>query len=223
MFPVAQTNSFAAPPTSPSRFAGPSLSPLKGGEGKSSETRAAALLPAMPLGEHVVEDYASTSLSLKRHPLAFLRAELAQDGIVPAAALATLPVERRVAIAGLVLIRQRPGSAKGVIFITVEDETGIANLIVRPPILERFRRIVLGATLLYCRGRLQREEGVIHVVAEDLRDLTPRLRTLRERDGAERPRTAPFKPPERVPGPSEMPGSRDIYIPDIVIRSRDFR
>jgi error-prone DNA polymerase len=183
------------------------------------ETRAAALLPAMPLGEHVVEDYASTSLSLKRHPLAFLRAELAQDGIVAAAELATLPVECRVQVAGLVLIRQRPGSAKGVIFITMEDETGIANLIIWPPILERFRRTALGATLLYCKGRLQREEGVIHVVAEDLRDLTSRLSTLRDRTGAEKPRAPPFKLSERVPGHDP----RDLFEPTINIHSRDFR
>jgi error-prone DNA polymerase len=181
------------------------------------ETRAAALLPAMPLGEHVVEDYRSTSLSLKRHPLAFLRAELAREGIVPAAALRDLPDSyltggRRVAVAGLVLIRQRPGSAKGVIFVTLEDETGIANLIVWPPVLERFRRTVLGATLLYCKGRLQREEDVIHVVAEDLRDLTPRLNTLRARGGV-----------ERVPAPAEIPEPRDIHRPGIVIHSRDFR
>jgi error-prone DNA polymerase len=172
----------------------------------------------MPLGEHVVEDYASTSLSLKRHPLAFLRTELAAQGIVTAAALATLPVERRVAVAGLVLIRQRPGSAKGVIFITLEDETGIANLIIWPPILERFRRTALGATLLYCKGRLQREEGVIHVVAEDLRDLSPRLRTLRDR-GGEEPGRLPFKLPERVPGHDP----REPQIPDLVVPSRDFR
>jgi error-prone DNA polymerase len=185
-----------------------------------SETRVAALLPAMPLGEQVIEDYRSLSLSLKRHPLAFLRAELAEDGIVTATELATLPVERRVAVAGLVLIRQRPGSAKGVIFITIEDETGVANLIVWPPILERFRRTVLGASLLYCKGRLQREEGVIHVVAEDLRDLTPRLQTLRTRTGIDKSaRKSVFALPERVPGHDP----RDIYIPDIVIHSRDFR
>ena len=184
----------------------------------ASETLAAALLPAMPLGEHVVEDYASMSLSLKRHPLAFLRAELNKEGIAPAAALATLPVEHRVAVAGLVLIRQRPGSAKGVIFITLEDETGIANLIIWPPILERFRRTALGATLLYCRGKLQREEGVIHVVAEDLRDFTPRLHTLREHDTVSGP-VAPFKRPERVPGHH----ARDFFEPLINIHSRDFR
>src|SRR5207302_704542 len=132
---------------------------------KGSEIFAASLLPEMPLGEHVVEDYASLGLTIKRHPLAFLRAELAGEGLATAADLAILPIDRRLAIAGLVLIRQRPGSANGVVFITLEDETGIANLIVWPAVLERFRRAALGATLLYCRGRLQREESVIHIVA----------------------------------------------------------
>jgi len=171
----------------------------------------------MPLGEHVVEDYATTGLTIKRHPLAFLRAELKRDGLVAAADLATLPVGRRLAIAGLVLIRQRPGSANGVVFITLEDETGIANLIVWPAILERFRRAALGATLLYCRGRLQREESVIHLVAEDLRDMTARLGTLRERTGdgpLPPPSKPPFAPRERIPG----------YDPrDLVVTSRDFR
>ncbi|MBV9015229.1 MAG: hypothetical protein JO058_06195 [Alphaproteobacteria bacterium] len=189
---------------------------------KDKETFAAALLPEMPLGEHVVEDYATLGLTIKRHPLAFLRAELSQEGLVKAADLMTLPVDRRVSIAGLVLIRQRPGSANGVVFVTIEDETGIANLIVWPDTLERFRRAALGATLLYCRGRLQREESVIHIVAEDLRDWTRRLNTLRDRTGTEPPpaslkshaRKSPFAMPERIPG----------YDPrEIVIPSRDFR
>ena len=189
---------------------------------KANETFAAALLPEMPLGEHVVEDYATLGLTIKRHPLAFLRAELTREGLVAARDLATLPVDRRVSIAGLVLIRQRPGSANGVVFVTIEDETGIANLIVWPDTLERFRRAALGATLLYCRGRLQREESVIHIVAEDLRDWTRRLNTLRDRTGAETlnepPRTdaraSPVALPERIPG----------YDPrEIVIPSRDFR
>jgi len=190
------------------------------GEGPSgyeeSETFAAELLPEMPLGEHVVEDYATTGLTIKRHPLAFLRAELAQEGLVAATDLATLPVDRHFAIAGLVLIRQRPGSANGVIFATLEDETGIANLIIWPNVLERFRRAALGATLLYCRGRLQREESVIHIVAEDLKDWTRRLNTLRDRTGDEPPpsRKSPFTLHERIPG----------YDPrEIVIPSRDFR
>jgi error-prone DNA polymerase len=186
---------------------------LRRGDKKESETRAAALLPQMPLGEHVVEDYVTTGLTIKRHPLAFLRAELKRDGLVAAADLATLPVGRRLAIAGLILIRQRPGSANGVVFITLEDETGIANLIVWPAILERFRRAALGATLLYCRGRLQREESVIHLVAEDLRDMTTRLGTLRQRSGDD-PLPPRVTPREQVPGHA----ARDIVIP-----SRDFR
>jgi error-prone DNA polymerase len=182
----------------------------------ANEVAAAALLPEMPLGEHVVEDYATTSLTLKRHPLAFLRAELKREGLVTARELMTLPVDRRVSIAGLVLIRQRPGSANGVVFVTIEDDTGIANLILWPNVLERFRRIALGATFLYCRGRLQREESVIHIVAEELRDLTPRLNTLRGRTGDEPPPLGkpPFALPERLPG-------HDAH--DIAVPSRDFR
>jgi error-prone DNA polymerase len=185
--------------------------------GTASESRAAALLPEMPLGEHVVEDYASLGLSLKRHPLAFLRAEFAREGRVSAADLALLPVDCRVAIAGIVLIRQRPGSAKGVVFITIEDETGIANLILWPPILERFRRAALGANLLGCTGKLQREQTVIHIVAEKLADLTPRLDILRVLGGDDGPRPAlktPFVVPMRVPGGD----ARDIVIP-----ARNFR
>ena len=184
---------------------------------RSGEECAMVLLPEMPLGEHVVEDYASLSLTLKRHPLAFLRRELASEGLVTAANLAYLTVDRRLGIAGVVLIRQRPGSANGVVFITIEDETGIANLIVWPQILERFRRAALGATLLRCTGKLQREESVIHVVADRLDDLTPRLNTLRERSGEAELRSTrkpPLALPERLPG----------YDPrDIVITSRNFR
>jgi error-prone DNA polymerase len=189
----------------------------QGEGGFSSEARAMALLPEMPLGEHVVEDYASLSLTLKRHPLAFLRSELAREGLVTAAELAHLPVDRRLSIAGIVLIRQRPGSANGIVFITVEDETGIANLIVWPAILERFRRAALGATLLRCTGKLQREESVIHVVADRLEDMTPRLNTLRNRDGSADPRPAaklPFASPAKSPG---------YDVRDIVIASRNFR
>ncbi|HEV2300584.1 MAG TPA: error-prone DNA polymerase [Stellaceae bacterium] len=169
-------------------------------ESEPSEMLAAALLPEMSLGEHVVEDYASLGLSLKRHPLAFLRAQLAGEGRVAAADLAHLPKESRVRVAGLVLIRQRPGSAGGVVFVTIEDETGVANLIVWPQTLERFRRAVLGASLLACSGLLQREEGIIHVVAEHLEDLSRRLDTLRQ---------APPRPP--------------LAKPDLVVASRDFR
>jgi error-prone DNA polymerase len=194
-------------------------SPLPRGREQSAraapESRAAELLPEMPLGEHVVADYASLGLSLKRHPLAFLRAELAREGRVSAADLARLPADCRVAIAGIVLIRQRPGSAKGVVFITIEDETGIANLILWPPILERFRRAALGATLLGCAGKLQREQNVIHIVAERLADLTLRLDVLRELGSDDEPPSkTPFSIPVKAPGGD----ARDLVIP-----ARNFR
>jgi error-prone DNA polymerase len=183
---------------------------------EASEARAMALLPEMPLGEHVVEDYAAVSLTLKRHPLAFLRADLAHEGLVTAAELAHLPLDRQLSIAGVVQIRQRLGSANGVVFITIEDETGIANLIVWPKILERFRRAALGATLLRCTGKLQREESVIHVVAKRLDDLTPRLHTLRDRTGDIDTGRAP-KPP--FTSSATPPG----YDPGDIIASRNFR
>jgi error-prone DNA polymerase len=135
-------------------------------------------LPPMRLGEEVVEDYRSLELSLKAHPVSFLRADLERRGIVRHENLALTPSGRVVTIAGLVLVRQRPGSAKGVIFMTLEDETGIANTIVWPPVFETFRPVVLGARLVSVTGRLQNEYGVIHVVADRIDDLTPLLRQL---------------------------------------------
>jgi error-prone DNA polymerase len=135
-------------------------------------------LPAMPPGEHVVEDYRHLHLSLKAHPLSFLRGELTRSGIVASDRLATLPSGRTVTVAGLVLVRQRPGSASGVIFMTLEDETGIANTIVWPKIFESFRPVVLGARLVSVTGKLQNEQGVIHVVASRLADLSPLLQRL---------------------------------------------
>jgi error-prone DNA polymerase len=140
-------------------------------------------LPPMPIGEHVVNDYRYLSLSLKAHPVSFLRHRLAERGIVASETLAGLASGRRVSVAGLVLVRQRPGTAKGVIFMTIEDETGIANTIVWSKVFERFRPIVLGARLVAVTGKLQSESGVIHVVADRLEDLTPMLATLSEDAG----------------------------------------
>src|SRR5690606_26935272 len=101
-------------------------------------------LPAMPAGQHVIEDYRSLSLSLKAHPLSFLRDRLAADRTSPCAGLDAAANGWRISVCGLVLVRQRPGTAKGVIFMTIEDETGIANIIVWKKTFERFRPIVLG-------------------------------------------------------------------------------
>lgn len=138
------------------------------------------LLP-MTLGEHVVHDYSAISLSLKAHPCAFFRDELKRRGIVTSAEHWNDRLTgRRVNVAGLVLVRQRPGTAKGVIFVTLEDETGIVNCVVWPKIFERFRRVVMTAQFLMVRGRIQREGLVSHVVAEDIVDLSAMLRTLGE-------------------------------------------
>ena len=139
----------------------------------------------MTEGREVVEDYAHLGLTLRQHPVTFLRGELRQRGIIPCADLLTARDGRRVTVAGLVLVRQRPGTATGVIFITLEDETGIANLVIWSSLFERQRGVVLSASMLECRGRVQREGDVIHVVAEELSDLTPLLRTVGNRRQAQ--------------------------------------
>lgn len=135
-------------------------------------------LPPMRLGEHVVADYRHLHLSLKAHPASFLRRDLDRRGILRNERIATIPSGRKVSVAGVVLVRQRPGTAKGVIFMTLEDETGVANAIVWPQVFEAFRPIVLGARFVSVSGRLQNESGVIHVVAGRLDDLTPLLQRL---------------------------------------------
>jgi error-prone DNA polymerase len=144
------------------------------------ETEPDARLPPMPLGAHVVEDYRRLSLSLKAHPTSFMRARLSARGVLRSDALGSVRNGERVTVAGLVLVRQRPGTAKGVIFMTLEDETGIANVIVWPKAFERLRAIVLGARFVAVTGKLQSESGVIHIVAERMDDLTPMLGLLSE-------------------------------------------
>ena len=148
------------------------------------ETEPDARLAPMPLGAHVVEDYRRLSLSLKAHPASFMRTRLAARAILPSDKLRSVKNGERVTVAGLVLVRQRPGTAKGVIFMTLEDETGIANVIVWPKAFERLRAIVLGARFVAVTGKLQNEQGVIHVIAERMEDLTPWLGLLSEAGGA---------------------------------------
>ncbi|MDO8290281.1 MAG: error-prone DNA polymerase [Parvibaculum sp.] len=136
-------------------------------------------LPSMPLGEHVVLDYATLRLSLKAHPISFLRERFRSRGVMTHRRLAeNIPNNARVHIAGLVLVRQRPGTASGVIFATLEDETGIANIIIWPKVYERFRRIVLTSRLFGIKGRVQKEGIVIHVIADEIEDLTYELATI---------------------------------------------
>jgi error-prone DNA polymerase len=139
-------------------------------------------LTQMTAGRQVVEDYRSVGLTLRRHPVSFLRSDLAARRIVRCADLATIRDGQRVEVAGIILVRQRPGSAKGVLFVTIEDETGHANLILWSSVFEAYRPLVLAASMIACRGKLQQESGVIHVVAEHLTDLSGLLRSVGERD-----------------------------------------
>ena len=184
-------------------------------EGPESEP---AQLPAMPLSEHVVNDYQTIRLSLKAHPMGFLREHYAGQKFITADQLKSVKDGRRVSIAGLVLIRQRPGSAKGVVFVTIEDETGIANLVVWSDVFEKQRKIAMGARLMAVHGIVQRDEddGVIHVVARRLEDHTHMLRHLSEDIIA--PPLAPGDAPKTMrPPPGRHP--RDV---EVIPKSRDF-
>lgn len=132
------------------------------------------LLPRVKPGRRVLQDYESTGLSLKAHPVSFIRKGLAEIGAAPCAELraeAACPNGRRVKVAGLVLVRQRPGTASGVVFITLEDETGIANLILWPKTFERFRRVARLSRALLATGKVERQGEVVHVHVDRLDSL----------------------------------------------------
>lgn len=135
-------------------------------------------LPRMPTCEHVVADYQTLRLSLKAHPMAFLRKSMAQQGYRATDALTRMRNGQTVKLAGIVLIRQRPGSAKGVCFITVEDEVGVANLVVWPKVMTAFRKVIMGARIIDVRGTVQRSDNVIHIVAHHLNDRSDVLERL---------------------------------------------
>jgi error-prone DNA polymerase len=157
--------------------------PLFGGNFEAAPVRLVSrepdvALPPMPLGEEVVNDYRFLRLSLRAHPAQFLRADLSQRGILRNETLRTIASGARVKISGLVTCRQRPGSANGVVFMTIEDESAVANVIVWPKTFERLRPVILGARYVAVSGQVQSESGVIHVVAAQLEDLTPWLAQL---------------------------------------------
>jgi error-prone DNA polymerase len=186
----------------------------------------------MPLGEEVVNDYRFLELSLRAHPASFLRADLAARNITRNEELRTRCSGERVTVSGLVTIRQRPGSAEGVVFMTIEDETAIANIIVWPKKFERFRPIVLGARYIAVTGPVQHESGVIHVVAERLIDLTsllarltenaPPIQPLARADAVKRPhdedidsRARGRRNPPRIAAPADLPDelASDLDVP----------
>jgi error-prone DNA polymerase len=195
----------------------------------------AVALSPMTAGSEVVEDYGHVGLTLRSHPIAFLRQDLRKRRIVSCTDAMQARDGRWLEAAGLVLVRQRPGSAKGVMFITLEDETGIANLVVWPQVFEKFRRTVMAASMMSVRGRIQREGEVVHLVAHHMADLSSELASVGDRDLAF---PLPHGRGDQVrhggsgPDPRELPPkgprTRGIYIPDLHIdtirmQTRDFR
>ncbi|RDJ20891.1 DNA polymerase-like protein [Bosea caraganae] len=186
-------------------------------------------------GGEVVEDYRHVSLSLRDHPVSFLRADLTRRRIVTCLEAMEARDGRWLEAAGIVLVRQRPGSAKGVMFITIEDETGIANLVVWTKVFEAHRRTILSAGMVAVRGRIQREGEVVHLVAQRMTDLSAELASVGERDTAfplPHGRGDEFHHGSPTPDPRGLLPkglrTRDIYIPDlhidtIKVRTRDFR
>tara|TARA_R110001606_G_scaffold68561_1_gene156325 strand:+ start:3609 stop:6878 length:3270 start_codon:yes stop_codon:yes gene_type:complete len=140
----------------------------------------AVTLPQIPPSEHVIQDYQTTRLSLKNHPMHFLRTLHASRGIVSTHAATCQTSGRRIQTSGIVLTRQRPGTANGTTFITLEDETGIVNLIVWPRVMERFRSVVMRARIIHVKGRVQTADNVTHILAEALIDCTRELTLLSE-------------------------------------------
>lgn len=194
---------------------------------------AVALRP-MTTGSEVVEDYDHVGLTLRAHPLAFLREELRRRQIVSCADAMATRDGRWLEAAGIVLVRQRPDSAKGVMFVTLEDETGIANLVVWAQVFEANRRAVLSASMMAVRGRIQREGDVVHLIAQRITDLSAELASVGSREAAF---PLPHGRGDQVrnggsgPDPRELPPkglrTRDIYIPDlhidtIKVKARNF-
>ena len=184
-------------------------------------------LPLMPLPEQVVADYQTIRLSLKGHPMEFLRPMFVSERVVTCGAVSDANDRRRVRCAGVVLVRQRPGSAKGVVFMTLEDETGIANIVVWPKVMERFRKEVMGARLVLVEGYIQSSpEKVVHLVAERLVDRSPDLTRLSDDAFGRRPassspsefnddrREHPDNPAQKIRHPRNvriLPPSRDFH------------
>ena len=193
-----------------------------------------ALRP-MTAGGEVVEDYGHVGLTLRNHPVSFLREDLRRRRIVTCAEAMAARDGDWIETAGLVLVRQMPGSAKGVMFVTIEDETGIANLVIWPKVFEAQRRVILAAGMMGVRGRIQREGEVVHLVARHLTDLSPELASVGERDAVF---PLPHGRGDQVrhggsgPDPRELPPrglrARNIHDPyghidQIKVKTRDFR
>ncbi|MBV9063700.1 MAG: error-prone DNA polymerase, partial [Alphaproteobacteria bacterium] len=156
----------------------PELPIFKAADAETLRREEEVRLPPLRLGEHIVQDYMSMQMSLKAHPLSLLRTKLSARGVTPNAKIIATLDGAWITVAGLVLVRQRPGTASGVIFITLEDEASIANIIVWPKVFEGYRRTLLASRLLMVTGKLQKQGIVTHVIADKLVDLTGELALL---------------------------------------------
>jgi error-prone DNA polymerase len=176
------------------------------------------LIPAITTSEHIVADYQTLGLSIKGHPMMFLRNLYKSGGAIPCSETKKLIHGKRVKVAGIVLIRQKPGSAKGVVFITIEDETGIANLVIWPSLLERFRKVVMGARLVWVDGIVQRsDEGIIHIVVDTIIDRSFELLTLSDEQ-----LPPSFARADEIKRPIPEGRSRHPRNVSILPKSRDF-
>ncbi|GAA0650447.1 error-prone DNA polymerase [Brevundimonas lenta] len=176
---------------------------------READGRPPEALPELAPSEEVVSDYRTIRLSLKGHPVSFLRERLTQIGALSADEYAKRPNGRTVTVGGVVLVRQRPGTAKGVCFITLEDETGVVNLVLWPDVFERFRPVAMGARMVLVKGKVQTAEEVTHLVVDHMEDWTPMLGHLT-------PDAAPGSghSPARGRHPRDvrvLPGSRDFH------------
>lgn len=182
----------------------------------------AAALPVMPLSEHVLQDYQTTGLSLKAHPVSFLRETYGAMGLVTTRQANARRSGSWVKTGGVVLVRQRPGTASGVVFVTLEDETGIANLVVWQRVFERYRPVVMGARILAVRGRVQSADNVVHIVAEELIDRTDDLSLLSE-DAQRQALDRGMAPTDEVARPvsREVRGRHPRNV-RVIPQSRDF-
>ncbi|MFC3560290.1 error-prone DNA polymerase [Pedobacter jamesrossensis] len=174
-------------------------------ENQPSETKyeTQIALPLMSDSEHVVQDYATTALSLKAHPICFIREKLSLLRILSTKETSESQDGRLIKVAGLVLVRQRPGTAGGVCFITIEDESGVANLVVFQQLFEKYRKEILGARLLMVEGKVQKEGEVVHVIVKRCFDLTKMLKKLTEKENEDLPLLTLSRADERNPFPTE--------------------
>ncbi|WP_295797461.1 error-prone DNA polymerase [Mucilaginibacter sp.] len=196
------------------------------GQPSASAAEIQVTLPLMSPSEHVVQDYASTSLSLKAHPVSFVREKLRMLHIKSTEELMGVKDGEPVKVAGLVTVRQRPGTAKGICFVTIEDETGFSNLVVFEKLFEKYRKEVLQARLLMVDGKLQREGEVVHVIVKRCYDLSKLLRGLTVADKEDLPVLTLSRADEKTnpfPAENKRITLHEISQKDVYPAARDFK